>query len=496
VVGLLSQTERKNGWQLAEAVYEAGPQGMQRLLNAAQWDEEGVQATLSQYIVEHVGEADGILIVDETGFLKKGMKSAGVARQYSGTAGRIENQQIGVFLAYATGRGCALIDRALYVPDEWLQDKARCQEAGIPMSTRFLTKPQLAQHLLARAAQVPAQWVVADSVYSSDELRLWLQGRGYCYVLAVTSTYSVWQQGQQRSATSIVETLSPSSWVRLSAGEGSQGPRYYDWTWLQLPYDSQPGLAHWLLARRTISSPQETAYYHAYGPATTSLAELAHVAGTRWNIEICLEQAKGELGLDQYEVRHWQAWYRHITLVLVAYAYLVILRYRAPQPEASQVALSVPELRRVIGALTADDKERQHRLHWSRWRRQHQAIAKRCHQQRRQRQQPTVLPGSVSPAPCLAKLGPLTQAAWTQIAALLPQPARVGRPLIAHRQLLEAMLWVMHAGVAWQAIPDAFGPWETVYTRYKQWLRTGLWSRILLILGPPAPFSQSLNVSL
>src|SRR5258707_4960041 len=199
-------------------MYENGPQGMQRLLNAAQWDEVGV------------GEADGIFIADETGFLKKGSKSAGVARQYSGTAGRIENCQIGVFLAYATRQGCAFLEGTLYLPEEWLQDPQRCRAAGIPENIAFQTKPQLVQQMLSRAEanQILAQWVVANTVYSSDELRLWLQERGYWYVLSWPYTYNIWQQGQQVSAATLIGTLPTQAWVCLSAREDSQRPRYYD----------------------------------------------------------------------------------------------------------------------------------------------------------------------------------------------------------------------------------------------------------------------------
>ncbi len=490
--GLLSNAERKNGWQLAEITYEAGPQAMQRLLNAAQWDEAGVRTGVGQSVGAHLGAADGVFILDETGFLKNGVKSAGVARQYSGTAGRIENQQIGVFMAYATREGCAFLDCAVYIPEEWLQNPERCREAGIPMDLRFQTKPQLAPAMLERAtaAHIPARWVVADSVYSSDELRLWLQAHGYQYGLAVTSIYSVWQQGQQVTVAALIDAVSPTAWVRLSAGDGSQGPRYFDWTWLQLPYDSAPGFAHWLVARRSLSSPHELAYFHAYAPATTRLAELVRVVGARWHIEVGFEPAKGELGLDHYEVRHWRAWYRHMTLVLVAYAFLAVLRQQIVRAAPSQEALSLPELRRLMHIVTAEQRERQHRLRWLRWRRQHQATTKRCHQQRRHAQQPPKpIPLEVN-APGVPGLGPFTHAAWQHIAPLLPRPARVGRPIVAHRTLLEAMLWIIRVGAAWHTIPQAFAPWQTVYTRYKQWLKSGLWAQIVRILGTALPSSQ------
>lgn len=484
VHGLLGQTERKNGWQLAELMYEAGPQGMQRLLNAATWREDGVRDTLSRYVAARMGEPEGIFIADETGFLKKGTKSAGVARQYSGTAGRIENCQIGVFLAYATRQGCTFLDGRLYLPEEWLQDSQRCQAAGIPDNVTFETKPQLVRTMLERATAngVPARWVVADTVYSSDDLRLWLQEQGYWYVVAVPSIYSVWYSGQQVSAATLIETVETPNWMCLSAGEGSQGSRYYDWMWFQLPYHGEVGCAHWLIARRSLSTPQDIAYYHAYAPATSTLTDLAFIAGRRWAIEVGFEQAKGELGLDQYECRLWRTWYRHITLVLVAYAYLVILR-----ASIADIALSIPELRRLIQTSSADERERRHRLHWVFWRRYHQALAKQCHIRRRQQTLLEQSPEMELPPFQLPTLGELTEQAWTQIAALLPKPARVGRPSIAHRQLLEAILWVIRHGLSWHSIPDSFGPWETVYTRYKQWLKSGLWSRIVLILNSQTP---------
>lgn len=328
LLGLLSTTERKNGWQLAEHGGERHPRGIQRLLDEARWDADAVRDELRRYVVDHLGQPSGILIVDETGFLKKGTKSAGVARQYSGTAGRRENQQIGVFLAYASAGGCALMDRELYLPQEWFAEPARCQEAGIPPDRTFATKPQLAQQMLTRAfaAAVPARWVVGDCIYSSEDLRHWLQAHGQAHVFAVTSTHAIWEQGEQIPAEELVTRHPELGWVRWSAGDGSQGPRRYDWAWMRLPYVSAPQMAHWLLIRRSLSLPEEYAYYRVYGPETTSLPELIAVAGQRWQIEVAFEAAKGEVGLDQYEVRLWQAWYRHITLAMLAHAALVVAR--------------------------------------------------------------------------------------------------------------------------------------------------------------------------
>jgi SRSO17 transposase len=344
--GLLGRIERKNGWQLAEALGEVGPQGMQRLLNAADWDTEAVRDELRAYVVEHLAdEPSGVLVIDETGFVKKGTKSAGVARQYSGTAGRRENQQIGVFLLYATARGAAFIDRALYLPDEWMGDAERREEARIPAQVGFATKGELARDLLARAfaAGVPARWVVGDTVYSGDEVRRWLEGQGRSYVLAVPSTHGIWTRAHQQAVEHLVAQQVPAqAWVRRSAGEGSQGPRYYDWACLQLPYTTTAGKGQWLLARRSVSDPKEVAYYRVFGPAETALSEMVRVAGRRWTIEEGFEQAKGEVGLDQYEVRRYDAWQRHITLALLAHAYLEVTRLRALSAPEDVAPLALP----------------------------------------------------------------------------------------------------------------------------------------------------------
>ena len=339
--GLLGRSERKNGWQLAEALGEGGPQGMQRLLNAADWDAAAVRDDLRTYVVEHVAdERSGVLVIDETGFLKKGTKSAGVARQYSGTAGRRENQQIGVFLLYASDRGAAFIDRALYLPDEWMGDAARRAEAHIPKRVGFATKGELARDLLAGAfaAGVPARWVVGDTIYSGDEVRRWLEGQGRSYVLAVPSTHGIWTRARQQTVEHLVGHLPADAGVRLSAGEGSQGPRWDDWAGLRLPYATAAGKACWLLARRSVSDPSELAYYRVFGPAATPVEEMVRVAGRRWTIEEGFEQAKGEVGLDQYEVRRYDAWYRHVTLALLAHAYLEVTRLRALSARSAPAA--------------------------------------------------------------------------------------------------------------------------------------------------------------
>jgi SRSO17 transposase len=343
LAGLLERIERKNGWQLAEALGEPGPQGVQRLLNAADWDADAVREDVRAYVLEHLGDGSGVLVIDETGFLKKGTKSAGVARQYSGTAGRRENQQIGVFLLYASARGAAFIDRELYLPERWASDAARRAEAHIPPAVTFATKGELARAMLARAfaGGVPARWVVGDTIYGSDEVRGWLESLGRAYVLAVPSSHGVWTRGHQRSAAELAAQIPARAWRRLSAGEGSQGPRLYDWACLRLPYvDVTAGQAQWLLIRRGLPNPAEPerppecAYYRAYGPEQTALEELVQVAGRRWTIEVAFEQAKGEVGLDQYEVRRYDAWYRHVTLALVAHAFLEVSRHEGQRGAA------------------------------------------------------------------------------------------------------------------------------------------------------------------
>ena len=267
--------------------------------------------------------------MDETGFLKKGKKSVGVARQYTGTVGKRENAQVGVFLAYSSEKGTAFIDRALYLPREWVKDTQRREEAGIPQTVRFSTKGELAKEMLRRAfeAEVPARWVVADTVYGTARgLRGWLEERERSYVLAVPATQGVYHGGCQRQVRALAKMLPEEAWVRLSAGRGSKGERLYDWACVSLPDPDTQEAGRWLLLRRNIDDPSELAYYLAYGPKGTPPEELIQVAGRRWSIEDSFEAAKGEVGLDEYEVRKWEAWHRHITLCLLAHAYLAVLR--------------------------------------------------------------------------------------------------------------------------------------------------------------------------
>ena len=335
--GLLSQVDRKNSWQLAEHAGEFTPDGMQRLLNQAGWDTDAVRDELRSYVVEHLGDPRAVLVVDETGFCKKGAKSVGVARQYTGTAGRIENCQVGVFLAYASPAGYALVDRELYLPRCWTDNPARLAEAGVPDQVTFHTKPQLAQAMLERTvtAGVPAGWVTADTIYGGDRrLRMWLEERAIAYVLAVKRTEPLWTWTDhgpgQVAAERLVALVPAEQWLRISAGQGSKGRRLYDWTRVALyRYGWPAGVGFWLLARRAIDDPKDLAFYACFGPASTPLVELVRVAGVRWAVEETFQQAKGEVGLDHYQVRRWTAWYRHITLALLAHAFLAVIRIQA-----------------------------------------------------------------------------------------------------------------------------------------------------------------------
>ena len=324
--GLLAPVQRKNGWQLAEAAGDRTPDGMQDFLGRMRWDAEAVRDDLRAYVVEHLGDPDAVLVLDETGFVKKGTKSVGVQRQYSGTAGRVENCQVGVFLGYASRKGHALIDRALYLPEGWAADPGRRAGAGVPAAGAFATKPKLGLRMLERAldAGVPCAWVAGDSVYGADRaLRRRIEARGGLgYVLAVTSG----QRLGGRRVDAWAAGVPAEGWCRLSAGEGSKGPRLYDWAYLPYRGGAPPGWATGLLVRRKLDEPDEPTFHLTLAPEGTDLATLVRVAGTRRTIEACFEAAKGEVGLDQYEVRSWTGWHRHVTLAMLAHAYLAAVR--------------------------------------------------------------------------------------------------------------------------------------------------------------------------
>jgi SRSO17 transposase len=352
--GLLSEAERKNSWQLAEVAGNSTPYGIQHLLGRASWDADALREDLREYVIEHLADSESCLIVDETGFIKKGEASVGVKRQYTGTVGKRENCQVGVFLAYASGRGQAFIDRELYLPEEWALDKERRQRAGVPEEVEMRTKPELAKEMLQRAldAGVKAGWVVADSVYGdSRRLGMFLEEREQPYVLALSGKAHVWagfyqhrvstlldalREGELQSGESAEEEEEEEGWKRLSAGEGSKGPRLYEWLRLPLNPPLQEDFQRWLLVRRSIEDPEDLSAYTVFCAQNTTLEALAKVAGSRWRVEIGFEEAKGEVGLAHYEVRSWDGWYRHISLALFAHAFLAAIRAEGVDIEPSQ----------------------------------------------------------------------------------------------------------------------------------------------------------------
>ena len=343
--GLLSAVERKNSWQLAEQAGEATPYGFQHLLGRARWDADAVRDELQHYITDHVAHGEGVIVIDETGFVKKGRHSAGVARQYSGTAGRIENCQIGVFLNYVSRQTHTLLDRELYLPQAWTDDPARCAQAGIPAAVRFRTKPALAQQMLARVLDrsLPVAWVTGDSVYGdARHLRLWLEERDQAYVLGVTGKEYVWIGSHPQRVSTLLRSLPAAGWTRLSAGDGSKGPRRYDWYRLPIGTALQENDRRWLLVRRSLSDPTERKAFVAFAPPGTTLRQLVRVVGIRWTVESDFETAKGEVGLDHYEVRSWRGWYRHITLALWAQAFLNVIRARHLEVEMAKKGAPQP----------------------------------------------------------------------------------------------------------------------------------------------------------
>ncbi|AXG82928.1 IS701 family transposase [Streptomyces paludis] len=395
LLGLLSQAERKNCWQLAEQAGHIRPGPMQRLLRYARWDADAVRDDVRTYAVDHLGSNGGVLIVDGTGFVKKGRASAGVQRQYTGTAGRIENSQVGVFLAYATSRGRALIDRRLYLPGQsWCSDPERRRAAGIPETVQFATKPRPAWEMIAAAldAVVQAPWVTGDEAYGQDpQLRAALETRGTGYVLAVACSTRV-RINQGRTpvrADTVADRLPATAWQRHSAGPGAKGPRYYDWAWIHIGTDNH----RHLLVRRNRTSG-ELAFYLCWSPTSVSLAELVRVAGVRWSVEECFQAAKSQVGLDHYQVRHWTSWHRHITLAMLALVFLAAVAADAapkrpthphrPARSSEPIPLTVPEIRHLLTTVLGPPAVTAARmLHWSIWRRRHQATARLSHYRRR-----------------------------------------------------------------------------------------------------------------
>jgi SRSO17 transposase len=331
LLGLLSPLERKNGWSLAEFAGDRSPDGMQRLLNQAKWDADQVRDALRAQVGERIGSSGGVLAVDDTGFEKKGHRSAGVQRQYTGTAGKITNCQIGVFCSYVNpDRQRVLIDRELYLPKSWFADPARMAGAGVPARAAFATKPQLAWQMIERCADDPLLvfgWVTGDEAYGDNTwLRTRCQSRGLNHVFAVSCDHRLVLAGTTTRADHAFTTLAPAAWQRYSCGDGAKGHRFYDWAWIALNENEA------MLARRSISDPTELAFFRCWMNRPAGLPELVRVAGSRWSVEECFQAAKNETGLDHYQVRKHIAWYRHITLAMVAHAHLAFLT-AAPPPD-------------------------------------------------------------------------------------------------------------------------------------------------------------------
>jgi SRSO17 transposase len=390
VRGLLAGLPRVNCWSIAEHAGDAGPRGMQRLLSEAVWDEAGMRDDLRAYVLEHFADPGAVLVVDETGDIKKGTATVGVQRQYTGTAGRTENAQVAVYLAYAARAGTAFIDRALYLPQAWAGDPARCRAAGVPGNTAFATKPALAREMIGRAldAGTPAAWAAADEVYGQDpQLRAELARRGLGYVLAIRKSHAVTTGIGARPAIELARRLPARAWQRLSAGSGAKGPRWYDWALIDTTDPAVTGGdgPHWLLIRRRISDG-EYAFYRAHAPSPVPLAQLVKVAGSRWKIEDSFAASKELAALDEHQVRTWVSWHRWTILALLAHAFLSVLAASQPdsQPRDDQlIPLTRNEIRKLFTSLRQQPAPPRMQLHWSRWRRRHQSVARACHYRRR-----------------------------------------------------------------------------------------------------------------
>ena len=394
MLGMISGLDRKNCWTIAEHRGDRSPDGLQHLLSRAKWDAEAVRNDLRDYVIDAFGDAGAVLVVDETGDVKKGLDTVGVQRQYTGTAGRIENAQVAVYLTYAAPRGHALIDRALYLPRSWAGDPARCDDAGIPTSKRdFATKPALAKALITRAldAKVPAAWVAGDEVYGADpRLRAAIRDHGLGYVLAVSANRRMPTAAGPIRVDRLPAMLPRRAWQKHSAGAGGHGPRIYSWAWITLlAEDASDTGCHHLLIRRN-DRTAEHAYLRCYSPQTVPLRTLVAVAGQRWRIEESFQAAKGLTGLDQHQVRRWTSWHRWTTLAMLAHAFLAVAtateRDHVPAT-TGLISLTVNEFRRLFDALLLAARHTiTTLLRWSAWRRRHQHRARESHYRRRKHQ--------------------------------------------------------------------------------------------------------------
>jgi SRSO17 transposase len=393
ILGMMAGLPRTNCWSLAEHAGEACPRGMQRLLSSASWEADEVLNDVRDWTLTHLGDDQAILVIDETGDLKKGAATVGVQRQYTGTAGRIENSQVAVYLTYASDKGHALIDRALYLPKSWTEDAERMSGAGVPGETVFATKPALAQDMItdAVAAGARAAWVAGDEVYGGDsKLRRHVRKAGLGYVLAIAKDHQIITGIGARRAVDLAVRLPKQSWQRLSAGRGSKGERWYDWALIDTtdeavdPAATSTGGHHWLLIRRNRTTG-EYAFYRAYSPTPVPLKALVRVAGRRWTIEESFAASKELAALDEHQVRTWTSWHRWTALAILAHAFLSVMAATEPAPATGQtlIALTRNEIRRLLTAAIAPIQTAEHVVQWSIWRRQHQARARISHYARR-----------------------------------------------------------------------------------------------------------------
>ena len=394
LLGLLADLPRKNCWTIAEHAGDRDPHGMQHLLNRASWDTDGVRDDLRDYVTTHLGDADAVLVVDETGDLKKGSCTVGVQRQYTGTAGRVENAQVAVYLTYAGARGHAMIDRELYLPMSWTSNDRRCTAVGVPEDIEFLTKPALATGMLTRALNggVPARWVAGDEVYGADPaLRADLQARRVGYVLAIGCDRRVPTAAGLLRADHIAASLPKRAWQRLSAGPGAKGQRYYDWALITHPdparaADPADPQCWWLLVRRNRHTG-ELAFYRCYSPDVVPLRELVRIAGRRWTVEESFQAGKGLAGLDEHQVRRWLPWRRWTLLAMTAHALLAVIaaHEHTNQPAPGLIALTCNEIRRLFTIFVIEPGRTRACPHaWSHWRRRHQHRARTSHYHRQQ----------------------------------------------------------------------------------------------------------------
>lgn len=397
--GLVSGLDRKNCWTIAEHRGARSPDGLQHLLARAKWDADAVRDDLRGYVLEHFGDPSAVLVLDETGDLKKGTSSVGVQRQYTGTAGRIENAQVAVYLTYAAPRGHAFIDRALYLPKSWTSDPDRCAGAGIPDGTGFATKPALAGEMITRAvaAGAPAGWVAGDEVYGADpQLRATIRGHDLGYVLQIAANRCVPTHAGPIRVDQLAAMLPRHAWQTRSAGPGSKGPRNYSWSRIELRPENTPDPGepidagqHHVLIRRN-DATDELAYHHCYTPHPVPLSTLVKVAGQRWRIEESFQAAKTLTGLDQHQVRRWTSWHRWTTLAMLAHAFLAVATAiegdHTPTP-TGLIQITVNEFRRLFDALLLTTTRTLDKiLTWSRWRRRHQSRARDSHYRQRENQ--------------------------------------------------------------------------------------------------------------